>query len=374
MHTKAGFSQVPVPGYLPSSYEFKQTDTDQIIQTANEEVASTDKEMQVIMQSDNKHLHINKTGSFSRLRSFELNDMGYSLNRISLIMFDVENQQIPANHGTRGRLPTLMPRDKKVPQNTQQRQTYDEVVNMNEAHHEPQGGASYNPDESVTNKSTFQNVQGRFILLKVSNMPTQPQQQQQSSSEEGSKENTILNGPRHQRKWVHRIVLQAQQTVHHKDQLLQHLHIHHKLEDHQELPQSTIRMLRDVKHVIIINICPKIIRIYWNAMEPPMDPLEHLEKTGKGPGPTKGKSKTSEPHPGTSSGTGSTAQPAGSSKNTIVCSACGESGHWSKNCPYFNFCDVCKVTTHSTHMCRVSKHGNATAGSPVCIYCGKTNH
>ena len=77
--------------------------------------------------------------------------------------------------------------------------TYDKEVNMNEAHHEPQGDASYNPDESVTNKHTFQNVQGRFIPPKVSNMPTQLQQQQQSSSKEGSKENTIHNGPRHQR-------------------------------------------------------------------------------------------------------------------------------------------------------------------------------
>ena len=82
----------------------------------------------------------------------------------------------------------------------------------------------------------------------------------------------------------------------------------------------------------------------------------------------------SEPCPGTSSSTGSASQPAGPSKNTIICSACGESGHWSKNCPYYNFCDVCKVTTHSTHMCRVSKHGNTTARSPVCIYFGKTNH
>ena len=96
-------------------------------------------------------------------------------------------------------------------------------------------------------------------------------------------------------------------------------------------------------------------------------------KSGKGPRPTKGKSKTSEPCPG-SSGTGSNTQPAESSKNTIVCSACGKSGHWSKNCPYYNFCDVCKVTTHSTHMCRASRHENATARSPVCIYCGLTNH
>ena len=45
MHTKAGFSQVPVPGYLPSSYDLEQTDTDQIIQMVNEEVALTNKEM-----------------------------------------------------------------------------------------------------------------------------------------------------------------------------------------------------------------------------------------------------------------------------------------------------------------------------------------
>ena len=97
MCTKPGFSQVPVPGYLPSSYDLEQTNADQIIQMANEEVASTNKEMQVIMQGDNKHPHINKSGSFSRLRSFELNDMGFSLNKISPITFDVKNPQTPAD-------------------------------------------------------------------------------------------------------------------------------------------------------------------------------------------------------------------------------------------------------------------------------------
>ena len=79
------------------------------------------------------------------------------------------------------------------------------------------------------------------------------------------------------RKWVHRIVLQVQQTACHKDQPLQHLHIHHKLEDHHGLPQLTIRTWRDVKNVIIINIHPKITRIYWNTM----DPLEYLESLVK---------------------------------------------------------------------------------------------
>ena len=93
--------------------------------------------------------------------------------------------------------------------------------------------------------------------------------------------------------------------------------------------------------------------------------------SGKGPGATKAKKKASEPHPGTVTSAGPATQPSDSSKNTIICSRCGKSGHWSRNCPYYNFCDFCRVTTHSTHMCRATKHG---PNSPVCIYCGKTNH
>ena len=242
------------------------------------------------------------------------------------------------------------------------------------AHHEPQGNASYNPDKSVTNKHTFQNVQGRFVPPKVSNMLTQPQQQQQSSSKEGSKENTILNGPRHQKEmgaWDQpsgpadsmpqgpalMAPTHTSQTggppqappVNNQNMEGCQKHDHHQYmpQDHQDLPECN-------------GTTNGSTRVPG--------------KSGKGPVLTKGKSKTLEPCPGTSSSTGSTAQPSGSSKNTIVCSVCGKSGHWSKNCPYYNFCDVCKVTTHSTHMCRAFKHGNTTARSPVCIYCGKTNH
>ena len=152
MCTKAGFSLVPVPGYLPSSNDLEQTNADQIIQTANEEVTLTNKEMQVIMQGDNKHPHINKSGSFSRLRSFELNDMGFSLNKISPITFDVENPQTPADCGIKRRAPTLTPRERRAPQ------VHNEAADLNEAHHEPRGNASYNPDESITNK----HVQGEI--------------------------------------------------------------------------------------------------------------------------------------------------------------------------------------------------------------------
>ena len=109
MCTKAGFSLVPVPGYLPNSNDLEQRNADQISQTACDEVNTITREMQVIMQGDNKHPHINKSGSFSCLRSFELNDMGFSLNKISPITFDVDNPQTPANHGIKNRAPTSTP-------------------------------------------------------------------------------------------------------------------------------------------------------------------------------------------------------------------------------------------------------------------------
>ena len=133
--------------------------------------------------------------------------MGFSLNKISPIIFDVENPQIPADCGIKSRALTSTPRERRAPQ------THNEAADLNEAHHEPRGNTSYNPDKSITNK----HVQGRFIPPKVGNMPTQ-QQQQQSSSEEGSKENTILNGPRNERgKDVLKAILQGQQIKCHKD-------------------------------------------------------------------------------------------------------------------------------------------------------------
>ena len=112
MCIKAGFSLVPVPGYLPKSNALEQRNADQITQTAHDEVNTISREMQVIMQGDNKHPHINKSGSFSHLRSFELNDMGFSLNKISPITFDVENPQTPTDYGIKSRAPTSTPRER----------------------------------------------------------------------------------------------------------------------------------------------------------------------------------------------------------------------------------------------------------------------
>ena len=255
------------------------------------------------MQGDNKHLHINKSGSFSQLRYFELNDMGFSLNKISLITFDIENPQTPADCGIKRRALTSTPRERRAPQ------THNEATDLNVAHHEPRGNTSYNPDESSTNK----HIQRRFVPPKVGNMPTQ-QQQQQSSSEEGSKENTTLNGPRNERE------RSAQgRPSGSADKMPQ-----------GPAPTAPTTQTGGPPQAPPVN----------NQNTDHQDPLEHNGTTdgstrapvnGKGPGAAKAKKKASEPHPGTLSGIGPATEPADSLKNTIICSGCSESSHWSRN-------------------------------------------
>ena len=181
-------------------------------------------------------------------------------------------------------------------------------------------------------------------------MATQPQQQ--SSSEEGSKEKTILNGPRQDRE------RSAQDRP------------SGSTDDRPQGPAPTAPTMQAGG--------PPQAPPVTNPNRDYQDPLECNDTNGstkaptnsKGQGATKSK-KASEPHPRNTTNTGPATQPSDSLKNTIICSGCGKSGHWSRNCPYYNFCDFCRVTTHSTHMCRANKH---RPRSPVCIYCGKTNH
>ena len=50
--------------------------------------------------------------------------MGFSLNKISPITFDVKNPQTPVDCGIKGRAPTSTPRERRVPQSTQQEQAH----------------------------------------------------------------------------------------------------------------------------------------------------------------------------------------------------------------------------------------------------------
>ena len=175
-------------------------------------------------------------------------------------------------------------------------------------------------------------------------MATEPQQQ--SSSEEGSKENTILNGPQHNKE-------KSAQS--------------HPSKPTDDGPQGSAPTAPTTQAGGPPQ-APPVTNTNRNHQDPPE--RNHTNGSTKAPtkdqGATKSK-KASETHPRNMTN----ADPATQPSNTTICSGCGESGHCSRNCPYYNFCDFCRVTTHSTHMCRANKRGPE---SPVCIYCGKTNH
>ena len=192
-------------------------------------------------------------------------------------------------------------------------------------------------------------VQGRFVPPKTDNMAAQPQQ---SSSEEGSKENTILNGPRHDRERSAQGCPSGSTDDRPQGPALQHPQ--HKLEDHHRLTQSPIQA--------------ETTRIYWNTMTP-MDPPEHLQMA-------KAQELLNQRrHQNLTLGLQQvqvlllsllTHQRTLLYVLDVVKVATGAGIVHIIISVIF-----CRVTTHSTHMCRANKHG---PGSPVCVYCGKTNH
>ena len=103
MHTKLGFPLVPVPSYLPNMHELECRDVRNIEDTAFTEVRWVESEMLVIMdelqENQNQHdvSNISFHSSFSRIRSDELNDMGYGLSRISPITLEGDAFQTPKN-------------------------------------------------------------------------------------------------------------------------------------------------------------------------------------------------------------------------------------------------------------------------------------
>ena len=203
----------------------------------------------------------------------------------------MENPQTPADHGIKSRASTSTAQERQAPQ------AHNEAANLNEAHHEPSGNASYNPDESITNKQ----VQGRFIPPKTNNMAAQPQQQ--SLSEEGSKENTILNRPRHDRE-------KSAQSCPSKPT--------------DDRPQGSAPTAPTTQAGGPPQ-APPVTNPSRNYQDPPEcnDTNGSTKAPTKGQGATKSK-KASETRPRNMTNTDPATQPS----NTIICSVCGESGHW----------------------------------------------
>ena len=131
-------------------------------------------------------------------------------------------------------------------------------------------------------------------------MATQPQQQ--SSSEEGSKENTILNRPRHDRE-------KSAQS--------------HPSKPTDDRPQGSAPTAPTTQAG-----GPPQAPPVTNTNRNHQDPLECNDTTGSTKAPTNGQGATKskkalETHPQNMTNTDPATQPS----NTIICSECGKSGH-----------------------------------------------
>ena len=120
--TKQCLPLVPAPSYLANMYELGHSGVRQIDNRASTEVRRVENEMMVIMQEQqereqNDVSHNNFHSSFSRVRSEELNDMGFGLNRISPITFNDDAFWTP-NNRAKGRALILTPRKKRNEANT----------------------------------------------------------------------------------------------------------------------------------------------------------------------------------------------------------------------------------------------------------------
>ena len=120
---RLSFPLVPVLSYLPNMYELEHSNIRKIDHTASAEVRRVENEMMVIMEEHQEKeqqniSHNSFHSSFSRIRSEELNDMGYGLNRISPILFEGYAFQTPINK-TQERAPTLIPRKRRNESNTE---------------------------------------------------------------------------------------------------------------------------------------------------------------------------------------------------------------------------------------------------------------
>ena len=117
MCTKRGLPFIPAPSYLPNIYELGHNNVRQIDDRASTKIRRVENEMLVIVQEHQQReqqevSHNSFCSSFSRIRSEELNDMGYGLSRISPITFNDDAFQMP-NNRAKDRALTSTPRKKR---------------------------------------------------------------------------------------------------------------------------------------------------------------------------------------------------------------------------------------------------------------------
>ena len=181
MHTKQGFLLVPTPSYLPNMYELGHSDVRQIDGRASTKVRRVENKMMVIMQEHQERKqhnvsHISFHSSFSRIRSKELNNMGYGLSRISPITFN-DNAFQTLSKRAKDRALTSTPRKKRNEANTGSTPT-------TQTPQQDGNAKSYNADLSVAGNSSNEPSR-RFV-------PPQPNNTGRSSQETDNSNTTTV--------------------------------------------------------------------------------------------------------------------------------------------------------------------------------------
>ena len=178
MHTKQGFPLVPGLSYLPNMYELGHSDIRQIDDRASTEVRRVENEMMVIMQEHQEKeqqnvSHNSFCSSFSRIRSEELNDMGYGLSRISPITFDDDAFQMLSNRAQDSTL-TLTPRKRRNEVNTGS-------IPPTWAPQQDGNARSYNADLSIAGNGSNE-PSGRFVPPQPNNTGSSSQEMDNSNT------------------------------------------------------------------------------------------------------------------------------------------------------------------------------------------------
>ena len=159
-------------------YELGHNNVRQIEERASTKIRRVENEMLVIMQEQEREQqevsHNSFLSSFSRIRSEELNDMGYGLSRISPITFNDDAFQMP-NNRAKDRAPTSTPRRKRNEAND---------IPTTETSQQDGNTKSHNTNLLISNVGSNELV-SRFV-------PSQPNNTGSSSQEKDSSNTTTV--------------------------------------------------------------------------------------------------------------------------------------------------------------------------------------
>ena len=236
-------------------YELGHSDVRKIDDTASTKVKRVENEMVVIMQEHQEKeqqniSHNSFHSSFSRIRSEELNDMGYSLSKISPITFNGDAFQMPSNRAQDGAL-MLTPRRRRNEVNT-------ESIPPAQVPQQDGNAKPYNAESSVAGNGSNK-PSSRFVPPQPNNTGSSPQEMdnlntttvyyEKSTGKCQNKSTSIQTSPKHPesrgttttiqttKKRLHRLV-EPKLHLHHPPRSL------HQQEKHKHLLQKVTHIGR----------------------------------------------------------------------------------------------------------------------------------